>query len=79
MLEKVLGDVSSWCWPYLVAKPSHTGVDVDGLAYLLYRPTTCSHQSRGYGFLSDAVWSHRAAAGGGTLPRDASLPGLDIC
>jgi hypothetical protein len=32
MLEKIPGDVASWCWPYLVAKPSHAGVDVDGLA-----------------------------------------------
>jgi hypothetical protein len=32
-LEKVLGDVDSWCWLYLAAKSSHVGVDVDGLAY----------------------------------------------
>jgi hypothetical protein len=33
MLEKVPGDVASWCCPYLVAKSSHVGVDVDRLAY----------------------------------------------
>jgi hypothetical protein len=26
---------------HLVAKPSHVGVDMDGLAYRLHRPTTC--------------------------------------
>jgi hypothetical protein len=42
MLKKVLGDVASWCWLYLVAKPSHVEVDVDGLAYPLHRPMACS-------------------------------------
>jgi hypothetical protein len=55
MLEKVLGDVALWCWPYLVSKPSHTGIDVDGLANPLHYPTACSRQSRGQGFLSDAI------------------------
>jgi hypothetical protein len=32
MLEKIPGDVASRCWSYLVAKPSHTVADVDGLA-----------------------------------------------
>jgi hypothetical protein len=26
MLEKIPGDVASWCWPGLVAKSSHTGL-----------------------------------------------------
>jgi hypothetical protein len=39
MLEKIPGYVASRCWPYLVAKPSHTGVDVDGLAGPLHHPT----------------------------------------
>jgi hypothetical protein len=30
-------------WLYLATKPSHVGVDVDRLACLLHRPTTCSH------------------------------------
>jgi hypothetical protein len=30
ILEKISGDVASRCWPCLVAKPSHMGVDVDG-------------------------------------------------
>jgi hypothetical protein len=38
MLEKVPDDVVSLCWPCLMAKPSHVGVDVDGLAYLLHHP-----------------------------------------
>jgi hypothetical protein len=32
MLEMVLGDIASQCWPYLVANSFHVGVDVDGLA-----------------------------------------------
>jgi hypothetical protein len=28
MLEKVLIDFASWCWPYLAAEPSRVGVDV---------------------------------------------------
>jgi hypothetical protein len=32
MLKKVLGDIASWCWLYLAAKPYHVGADVDGLA-----------------------------------------------
>jgi hypothetical protein len=42
MLEKVLGDVASRCWCVLVAKSSHTGVDVDGLACpcAVLRPVT---------------------------------------
>jgi hypothetical protein len=47
MLEKVTRDVASLCWPYLVAKSSHVGVDVDGLACPLHRPMTCSRQMRG--------------------------------
>jgi hypothetical protein len=34
-------------WLYLAAKPSHAGVDVDGLACPLHRPVACSHQMRG--------------------------------
>jgi hypothetical protein len=36
MLKTVSRDVASWCWPYLVAKSSHVGVDVDGLACPLH-------------------------------------------
>jgi hypothetical protein len=42
MLEKISRDVASWCWPCLVAKPSHMGVDVDGVACPLYCPMACS-------------------------------------
>jgi hypothetical protein len=34
-------------WLYLAAKPAHVGVDVDGLAYPLHRPTVYSCQTRG--------------------------------
>jgi hypothetical protein len=40
-----LGDVASHRRLYLAAKPSHVGVNVDGLAYLLHHPTTCSRQT----------------------------------
>jgi hypothetical protein len=34
-------------WLYLVAKPSHVGIDVDGLSCPLHRPTIRSCQMRG--------------------------------
>jgi hypothetical protein len=34
-------------WLYLVAKPSHVGVDVDGLAYPLHHHTVHNCQTRG--------------------------------
>jgi hypothetical protein len=67
MLEKVPIDVASWCWPYLVAKSSHTGVDVDGLACPLHRSMTSNHQMRGHGFLPGTILSRQVAAGGGAL------------
>jgi hypothetical protein len=39
MLEKVLGVDVVRHWLYLAAKPSHLGVDVDGLSCLLHCPT----------------------------------------
>jgi hypothetical protein len=74
----ILGDVGSWHRLYLVVKPSHVGVDVDGLANPLHHPTTCSHQMRGQGFLPCAALSHRTAVGGGTFPGDTRPSGLDI-
>jgi hypothetical protein len=47
MLEKALEDFATRCWPDLVAKSFHAGVDVDGLAYPLYHPMACSRQMRG--------------------------------
>jgi hypothetical protein len=79
MLEKVLMDVTSWCWLYLAAKPSHVGADVDGLAYPLHHPMSYSHQTRGQGLLSGTALSHRAVVGGGAFLGDAKPPGLDIC
>jgi hypothetical protein len=38
MPRMVLRDIASWHLLYLVAKPSHMGVDVDGLANPLHHP-----------------------------------------
>jgi hypothetical protein len=54
------------------------GVDVDGLAALLHRPTVCGHQTRGQSFLSGAALSHRTTVSGGAFPGGAKSPGLDI-
>jgi hypothetical protein len=77
MLEKVLGDVTLWCWFHLAAKPSHVGVDVDGLASPLHRPTTYNYQMRGHD-LSGAALSSRAIVGCGAFLGDAKPSDLDI-
>jgi hypothetical protein len=79
MLEKVPGDVTLRCWPYLVAKSFHAGVDVDELACPLHHPMAYNCQMRGRGFLLGVVLSRRAIAGGGTLLEDVKPSGLDIC
>jgi hypothetical protein len=48
---------------YLAAKPAHVGVDVDGLAFPLHRPTICDYQTRGHGLLSGVVLSRRCRGG----------------
>jgi hypothetical protein len=78
MLEMVLGDVISLWRLYLVAKPSHMGIDVDGLACLLHHPTICNHQMRGHDFPSGAISSSHATVGDGAFLRDARPSGLDI-
>jgi hypothetical protein len=55
------------------------GVDLDGLACALHRPTTYNHQTRGPDFLPGALLSYRVAAGDGPLLWDVKPPGLDIC
>jgi hypothetical protein len=77
-LEKIPRGIALWCWPYLVAKCSHAGVDVDGLACPLHRPMNYSRQMRGHGFLPGVVLSYRAAAGSGSLLGDLKPSGLDI-
>jgi hypothetical protein len=52
---------------------------VDGLACPLHRPTICSRQMRGHGFLLGIVLSHHVAVGGGALLWDAKPSDLDIC
>jgi hypothetical protein len=51
MLGMVLGDVTSRRRLYLAAKPSHVGVDVDGLAFPQHRPVVSSREMKGHGFL----------------------------
>jgi hypothetical protein len=57
---------SSWkccfmTWLYLATKPFHMGVDVDGLACPLHRPTTYSRQTRGHGLLPGTALSRRCS------------------
>jgi hypothetical protein len=78
MLETVLGDGSSQSRPYLAAKPSHMGVDVDGLACPLQRPVAYNCQTRGHCFLLGAALSHPVVVGGDAFLRDANPPGLGI-
>jgi hypothetical protein len=67
-LEKVLGVSAVRRWLYLPAKPSHVGVDVDGLACPLHHPMTFYHA------LSCLV----AAMGGDVFLGDVKPPSLDI-
>jgi hypothetical protein len=67
MLKKVPRDVALRCWPDLAAKSSHAGVDVDGLACHLPRPTAYSRQTIGRDFLRGAVLFHCVAMGGDAL------------
>jgi hypothetical protein len=62
-----LGDVASRCRLYLVAKTSHVGVNVNGLACPLHRPMAHSRQMRGQGFLSGVVLSCHVAVGSGAF------------
>jgi hypothetical protein len=48
-------------WLYLVAKPSHVGVDVDGLAYPLHQPTVHTCQMRGQCLLPGVILSYRCS------------------
>jgi hypothetical protein len=72
-------DGSSRCcfmaWLFLGAKPSHMGVNVDGLAYPLHRPMTSSCQMRGQGLLPGIVLSHHYS-GQWSLSGDVKPPRL---
>jgi hypothetical protein len=48
-------------WLYLPTKPSHVGVDADGLAYPLHWPTAHSYQTRVLGLLLGDVLSCRCS------------------
>jgi hypothetical protein len=50
-------------WPFLAAKPSHVGADVDGLACFLHRPTVYGCQTRGQSFPTGATPSRHAVVG----------------
>jgi hypothetical protein len=60
-------------WLYLVAKPSHAGVDVAGLAYPLHWPRVCSCQMRGQGHLLGFILSCHCC-GRWRLLGDVKLP-----
>jgi hypothetical protein len=64
--------------PYLAAKSSHVGVDVDGLACHLHHPTDCDCQMRGQSFLSGASLSHCTIVGGDMFLGGMKPSGLDI-
>jgi hypothetical protein len=63
---------------YLVAKPSHMRLDVEGLSCPLHRPTVCSHRRGGQSFLTGAIPFCHAAVGGAAFSGDAKPLGLDI-
>jgi hypothetical protein len=63
---------------YLVAKPSHVGDDVYGLASSLHHPTVCSRQKGGQRFLTGAVPSCHAIVGDVVFLGDVKPVGLDI-
>jgi hypothetical protein len=63
----------------MVAKPSHVGVNVDGLACPLHRPMTCNRQMRGQGHLP-AIFLSRCCSGRWRRSGDVKPPpsSLDI-
>jgi hypothetical protein len=63
---------------YLIAKHSHMGTDVDGLACSLHYQTVCSHQRGGQSLLTGIALSCHAAEGRAIISGDAKPPGLDI-
>jgi hypothetical protein len=66
---------SFMAWLYMVAKPSHVGVDVDGLACPLHRPMVHSYQTRGQGLPPGNALSCRCS-GCWHLLGDVEPPGL---
>jgi hypothetical protein len=57
----------------LAGKPSHMGINVDGLVCSLYHPMACSHHRGGQCCLTGDVLSHRSAVDGGPFLRVRSL------
>jgi hypothetical protein len=60
-------------WLYFLPKPSHVGINVDGLAYPLHRPMAHSYQTRGQDLLLGAIlscrWSGRWHLSGDVKPQ----------
>jgi hypothetical protein len=77
MTEMILGEVALGCL-YLVTKPSHVGVDVDGLVYPLHRPMTHSYQSRGQGLPTRRRLALSFVVGSGAFRGIGSFPSIDI-
>jgi hypothetical protein len=48
-------------WLYLITKPSHVGVDVDGLAYPLHQLMVHTYQMRAQGHLPSIVLSSHSS------------------
>jgi preprotein translocase subunit Sec63 len=59
---------------YLTAKPSHVGVNVNGLAYPLHQHMVCSFQMKGYGLMLGVVLSYRCS-GWWRFSEDVKQPG----
>jgi hypothetical protein len=53
-------------WLYLLTKPSHVGVDVDGLAYPLHQLVVRTYQMRAQGHLP-SIYCLLTAVSGGAL------------
>jgi hypothetical protein len=72
-LEMILGEVVSQCgFTWWLSLPTW-GVDVDGLAFPIHRPTVHSCQMRGQGLLPGAILSYRCS-GRWHLSGDVKLP-----
>jgi hypothetical protein len=63
----------------LAAKSSLVGVNADRLACPLHRPMACSHQMRGWDFMSGAALAHHSVEGVGVSPGEAKPSDWDIC
>jgi hypothetical protein len=77
MPRTILGEVASG-YLYLATKPSHMGVDVDGIAYPLHQPTARSRQPRGQGLPARRRHVLSFVVGGSAFRGKGSFPSVDI-